>query len=65
MGRVHHTVRLRLNNIALVRDWVSDKTKEELTPIYRKALLRKIMINVGVTKTKAQEYIDLVLGEEE
>ena len=68
MGKVHHFVRLRQNNLASIREWVRDpEYLKQLNddPKVRKGLLRKVMINMGVTKKKALEYIDLVLGEEE
>lgn len=66
MGQIkHHLVRARLANIAAVRDWVSGRSEDEYTPEFRKALLRKTMINLGVTRMKAREYIMLVLGDEE
>ena len=61
---VHYTIRARMNNLATIREWIKDKTKEELKDLeYRRALVRKTMINIGVTKRKAWEYITLVLGD--
>jgi len=61
---VHYTIRARMNNLATIREWIKEKTKEELaSPEYRESLLRKVMINIGVTKRKAWEYINLVLGD--
>ena len=40
-------------------------TRLAYTPEYRKALLRKIMINIGVTREKGREYISIALGDEE
>jgi len=63
---VHYTIRARLNNLAAIREWIKDKSKEELKSLeYRRSLVRKTMINIGVTKRKAWEYIILVLGDEE
>ena len=62
---VHHTIKSRLNNIALVRKWVKGNTDEDFTPEFRKELLRKTMIIIGCTRQKAREYISLVLGDEE
>jgi len=62
---IHYTIRARLNNLAAIREWIKDKTKEELKDLeFRRALVRKCMINIGVTKRKAWEYITLVLGDE-
>jgi len=49
MTRKHWTVQTRLDNIASVREWCEGKSERELTPEFRKALLRKIMVNLGVT----------------
>ncbi len=66
---VHHNVKYRLNNIAAVKEWCKGRDKIEYDVLedkeFRKALLRKIMINLGVTKPKGQEYINLVLGDPE
>jgi len=62
---VHYTIRARMNNLAIIREWIKDKTKEELKSLkYRRSLVRKCMVNIGVTKRKAWEYITLVLGDE-
>jgi len=54
-----------MNNLATIREWTKDKTKEETSKLeYRRSLVRKVMINIGVTKRKAWEYVILVLGEE-
>ena len=61
---VHYTVRARMNNLAMIREWIEGKSKEDLKDLeYRRALVRKAMINIGVTKRKAWEYITLVLGD--
>ena len=61
---VHYTIRARMNNLATIREWIEGKSKEDLKDLeYRRALVRKAMINIGVTKRKAWEYITLVLGE--
>ena len=63
---VHYTIRARMNNLAAIREWIKDKTKEEMKDLeFRRALVRKAMINIGVTKRKAWEYITLVLGDPE
>lgn len=55
-----------MTNLAAIREWVKDRTKEEQADlVFRRALVRKVMINIGVTKRKAWEYVELVLGEEE
>jgi len=54
-----------MTNLAMIREWIKDKTKEELKSLeYRRSLVRKCMINIGVTKRKAWEYITLVLGDQ-
>jgi len=63
---VHYTIRARMNNLATIREWIKDKTPEELKDLkFRRSLVRKCMINIGVTKRKAWEYITLVLGDPE
>ena len=64
MSHLHHTVRMRLNNIRAIREWIDGKTDKELKEIaYQKALLRKIQLQLGVTKRKAMEYLELVLDD--
>ena len=62
---VHHTIKDRLSNIASIKEWINGKVAEDFTPQYRKALLRKVQINMGVTREKGREYIALVLGDED
>jgi len=62
---VHHTIKDRLSNIASIKEWIKGKVAEDFTPQYRKALLRKVQINMGVTREKGREYIALVLGDED
>ena len=60
---VHHTIKSRLENIAAVREWV--KGRDEFDHKGRAALRRKVMINIGCTRMKAEEYISLVLGDDD
>jgi len=60
-----------MTNLATIREWIKDKTKEERQKMkpeeflkYKRALVRKTMINIGVTKRKAWEYITLILGDQ-
>jgi len=62
---VHYTIRARMNNLATIREWIEGRPKDELKSLeYRRSLVRKCMINLGVTKRKAWEYITLVLGDQ-
>jgi len=55
---------MRMSNIKKIENWVEGKKPKDLTPEYRKALLRLVMKELGVTRTKAQEYISFVLAED-
>ena len=62
---VHHTVKMRQDNIREVREWVGERKAKDFNAAGWKALTRKVMINLGVQRSKAREYISLVLGDEE
>lgn len=62
MPRKHWTVELREKNIREIQKWIQGK---ELTPAYRKALLKRIMSTMYVTRLKAREYMSLACGDEE
>jgi len=60
--RKHWTIELREKNIRQVREWCDGKNP---SPAFRKALMKKIMAQMFVTREKAREYISQALGDEE
>jgi len=62
MLRKHWTVELRERNIRQVKKWCEGKTA---TPQFRKAMMKKIMTQMFVTRDKAREYLSQSLGDEE
>jgi len=62
---LHHTIRMRLDNIRSVKVWIEGRSPEELrSKTYQKAILRKIQLQLGVTRRKALEYMRLAFSEE-
>lgn len=57
---VHHTQVSRKRNLDQISSWIKDLPTEKIDRI---KLKRKIMLVIGSSKEKTDEYIDLILGE--
>ena len=59
--KYHHMQETRKQHLQMIMSW--DACKKDKPD--RKQILRQIMIVIGCTKTTAEEYLNVVLGEEE
>lgn len=59
---VHHTQKARLRNLEIIGKWITSIPPGS-GEIDKDSLARKIMLVLGASRQKADEYIELVLGE--